>query len=65
MTETVGIRQDVTNSYHDSTTQFRSHYLPATSGSSTLSYKRRILNRFAENYIPSTLAHPSIAVSLF
>jgi hypothetical protein len=25
----------------------------------------RELNRFAENYIPSTLAHPSIAVSLF
>jgi integrase/recombinase XerD len=55
MTETVGIRQDVTNSYHDSTTQFRSHYLPATSGSSTLSYKRRILNRWTERIAASDL----------
>jgi integrase/recombinase XerD len=56
MTETVGIRQDVTNSDHHSTRQFRSGYLPSTSEPGTLSYKRRILNRWTERITASGLA---------
>ena len=48
MTEALGIRQDVTNSAHHSTRQFRSGYLPSTSNPGTLSYKRRILDRWTE-----------------
>ncbi|NNK97366.1 MAG: tyrosine-type recombinase/integrase, partial [Desulfobacterales bacterium] len=55
MTETVGIHQDVTNSDFTLTRQFRSHYLPSTSGSGTLSYKRRILNRWTERLIADGL----------
>ena len=54
MTETVGIRQDVTNSDYHSTRQFRSRYLPSTS-SGTLSYKRRILDRWTERIKASGL----------
>jgi len=55
MTEALGIRQDVTNSDHHSTRQFRSGYLPSTSGPGTLSYKRRILNRWTERITASGL----------
>ena len=44
MTEAVAIRQDVANSDHHSTRQFRSGYLPSTSSPGTLSYKQRVLD---------------------
>ena len=56
MTEAVGIRQGVTNSYHDSTRQFHSSHLPHTPDSGTLSYKRRILNRWTERLTASGLS---------
>ena len=56
MTEALGIRQDVTNSDHHSTRQFRSGYLPSASGPGTLSYKRRVLNRWTERITASGLA---------
>jgi integrase/recombinase XerD len=56
MTEAVGIRQGVTNSYHDSTRQFHSSHLPPPPDSGTLSYKRRILNRWTERLTASGLS---------
>ena len=55
MTETVGIRQDVTNFDYNSTRQFLSRFLPSTSAYGTLSYKRQILNRWTERIKASGL----------
>ena len=55
MTETVSIRQDVTNPDYDPTRQFYSRYQPSTSASGQLSYKRRILNRWTERITASGL----------
>jgi integrase/recombinase XerD len=54
MTETVGIRQDVTNPYSHSTRQFRSRFLSSASG--ILPYKRKILDRWTERITASGLA---------
>ena len=54
MTETVDIRQDVTNPYSHSTRQFRSRFLSSASG--ILPYKRKILDRWTERITASGLA---------
>jgi len=53
MTETVSIHQDVTNPDFHSTRQFRSRFL--SSGSGTLPYKRKILDRWTKRITASCL----------
>ena len=60
MTETVGIRQRVTNPDYRSTTQTCSRFLPSRSSPGTFSYKRRTLNHWTNRIKTSGLSGTDI-----